>query len=229
MYPWVIFDADNTLWETERLYDEARRKLASQLARRGIDEATATEVQQAIDEELYKTHGYSAQRFPESFDRTLTYFFPDATDLERDTIRSIAERVFRDPAAVHDSVTEVVEQLRRHYRLGILTAGENWVQQSRLSQFAHLHHFQAVEVVDQKNAATFESFIEKHEVDRKNSWVVGDSLKSDILPAHEVGLNAVLIVTRNWDRVEMSELRLPLNVESVRDLSEVLKIIPLPN
>ncbi len=57
MYPWVIFDADNTLWETESLYDEARRNLAAQLALRGIDESTAAEVQEAIDEELYRTLG----------------------------------------------------------------------------------------------------------------------------------------------------------------------------
>lgn len=228
MYPWVIFDADNTLWETETLYDEARRTLANQLALRGIDESLAAEVQQTIDQELYKTHGYAARRFPESFDRTLTYFFPAATELERETIRSIAERVFNSAAVVHESVIEVVERLKSHYRLAILTAGENWVQQKRLAQFAHLHHFQAIEIVDHKDAATFERFIEKHEVNRKVSWMVGDSLKSDILPARAVGLHAILIVTRNWSRVEMSELRLPLGVESVRDLSEVLRIIPIP-
>lgn len=229
MYPWVIFDADNTLWETETLYDEARLDLAKQLALLGIDESTAVEVQQAIDEELFKTYGYSARRFPESFDRTLTHFFPAASEIERHKIRSIAERIFRNPAVVHSAVMAIIERLRGHYRLGILTAGEEWVQQNRLGQFAYVHHFQAVEIVEQKNVATFENFIGTHHVDRTRSWVVGDSLKSDILPAHAVGLNAVLIATRNWDRIEMSEFRLPPNTQRVHDLSEILRIIPLPS
>jgi FMN phosphatase YigB (HAD superfamily) len=87
MGPWVIFDADNTLWETESLYDDARRTLTNMLASRGVDAAIAGEMQQAIDEELYKTFGYSAQRFPASFDRTLVYFFPTSSEEERAQIR----------------------------------------------------------------------------------------------------------------------------------------------
>ncbi len=89
MGPWVIFDADNTLWETESLYDDARRTLTGILASRGIDAAAADEMQQAIDEDLYKTLGYSAQRFPASFDRTLVYFFPSSSENERAEIRQL--------------------------------------------------------------------------------------------------------------------------------------------
>src|ERR1700730_4187205 len=174
MGPWVIFDADNTLWETESLYDEARRTLTNVLAPRGVDAAMAGEIQQTIDEELYESHGYSAQRFPESFDRTLVHFFPSASDEERANARSIAERVFVQPAIAHHALEEIISRVSAHYNLGILTAGEDWVQQGRLAQFAHLHHFQAVEIVPHKDVAAFEGFVRKHSVARKTSWVVGD-------------------------------------------------------
>jgi putative hydrolase of the HAD superfamily len=228
MGPWVIFDADNTLWETESLYDDARRTLTNVLASRGIDAALAGEMQQAIDEELYKTFGYSAQRFPASFDRTLVYFFPSSSEEERAQIRSIAERVFVQPAIAHHALSGVISKLAAYYHLGILTAGEEWVQQARLEQFVHRRHFNAVEVVASKDINAFSEFCNKHGVDRKISWVVGDSLRSDIIPAQAAGLNAILVESPNWHRIEMARMKLPAYVHRVDDLTEILAIIPLP-
>lgn len=228
MGPWVIFDADNTLWETESLYDDARRTLTNILALRGVDAAVAGEMQQAIDEELYKTFGYSAQRFPASFERTLVYFFPASSEEERAQVRAVAERVFERPAIVNQGLDEVISRLSVHYNLGILTAGEDWVQQGRLQQFAHRLRFQAIEIVPDKSVTAFSGFCDRHGVDRKMSWVVGDSLRSDIIPAHAAGLNAILLETRNWHRIEMARMNLPAYVHEVKYLTEVLSIIPLP-
>jgi putative hydrolase of the HAD superfamily len=228
MDPWVIFDADNTLWETESLYDDARRSLTNILASRGIDASAAEEMQQMIDEGLYQTFGYSALRFPASFDRTLVHFFPESSDEERVQIRSIAEGVFVRPAIAHQALDLVLARLSTHYNLGILTAGEDWVQQGRLEQFTHRHHFNATEIVPHKDVKTFSDFCDRHNVERKNSWMVGDSLRSDIIPAHAAGLNSILVASRNWHRIEMDRMNLPAYVHRVDDLADVLSIIPLP-
>lgn len=228
MGPWVIFDADNTLWETESLYDDARRTLTNTLASRGIDAAVAEETQQAIDEELHKTFGYSAQRFPLSFEQTLLYFFPTSSDEERAQIRSIAERVFVQPAIVHHALNEVISKLSGHYTLGILTAGEEWVQENRLQQFIQRPLFEVAEIVAHKDVRAFAAFAEKYSVDRSKSWVVGDSLRSDIIPAHEAGLNAILVESHNWHRIEMNSRNLPAYVHQVADLIDILNIIPVP-
>jgi putative hydrolase of the HAD superfamily len=226
MRSWVIFDADNTLWETESLYDDARRKLTNALASRGIDAAVANEMQQAIDEELYKTFGYSARRFPTSFDQTLVHFFPSSSEEDRAQIRSIAEQVFLQPAIAHQALDEVVTKLGTRYSLGILTAGENWVQQARLEKFAHRHYFQAIEIVPHKDIQAFSNFADKHGVSRKTSWVVGDSLRSDIIPAHAAGFNAILVASKNWHRIEMNQMKAPEYVHTVNDLADILSIIP---
>lgn len=228
MGPWVIFDADNTLWEIESLYDDARRTLTNTLASRGIDAAVAGETQQAIDEELHKTFGYSAQRFPASFDRTLVYFFPSSSEQERAQVRNLAERVFSQPAIVHQALSEVISKLSTYYSLGILTAGEDWVQQSRLEQFAYSHRFQAIEIVPHKDTKAFSDFSDKHQVDPKISWVVGDSLRSDIIPARSAGFNTILVASNNWHRIEMSKMKAPLNLHKVNDLADILTIIPMP-
>lgn len=228
MDPWVIFDADNTLWEVESLYDAARNALANELATKGVTATEAIAVQQIIDEELHKTYGYSADRFPTSFERTLLHFFPTSSPAERLIIRSIAESVFSKPARAYHAIEQVVSTLGASYRMGILTAGENWVQESRLRQFAQLHHFAATEIVPRKDVDAFVSFADKNHVERRRSWVVGDSLRSDIIPAKAAGFNCILLRAHNWIRVEMESLAAPEGVRVVSDLKDVLSIIPVP-
>jgi putative hydrolase of the HAD superfamily len=226
MDPWVVFDADNTLWEVESLYDDARRSMTDILAGRGIDRSLSSEIQQTIDQNLHRTLGYSAQRFPASFDQTLTYFFPNASNQERMQIKAIAERVFLRPAIVHEALAEVLTALGGIYRLGIVTAGEQWVQESRLRQFTYRHHFSAIEIVPHKDVATFVAFAQKNAIDTTRSWLVGDSIRSDIIPARAAGFNCILLRAHNWHRVEIESMALPAGVFQIAELSEILSIIP---
>ncbi|WP_298243200.1 HAD family hydrolase [uncultured Bradyrhizobium sp.] len=227
MDPWVIFDADNTLWATEALYDEARDALVAALVAHGIEPIRAEEAQQAIDKELYETFGYSAERFPASFERTLIHFLPNASNEDRLRVKGLAEQVFFRPAKAHQLLELIIEKLSNSYHLGILTAGEHWVQQQRLRHFAYSHHFNAVEIVSRKDASVFDRFADRYNVNRSLSWVVGDSLRSDIIPARLAGFNAILLSVRNWEQIEMNSLALPQGAHRVLDLSEILSIIPL--
>ena len=77
---WVIFDADNTLWDVEALYDAAREKfchLVAELSHQNLKDIE--EYQRETDGTLYATFGYSASRFARSFEETLNHFVPDPT------------------------------------------------------------------------------------------------------------------------------------------------------
>jgi len=227
MDPWVVFDADNTLWEVESLYDDARRSMVEVLAARGIDRFISEEIQQAIDQNLHRTLGYSAQRFPESFEQTLVYFFPNASNQEREQIRAIAEQVFVRPAVAHEALNQVLTALQASYKLGIVTAGERWVQESRLRQFVYQNQFDAIEIVPRKEVATFVAFARSNSIDTVRSWLVGDSMRSDIIPGRSAGFNCILVRSHNWHRVERASMTLPSDVYEVTDLSEILSIIPV--
>lgn len=227
MNPWVIFDADNTLWEVESLYDDARRSMTDILAARGIDRSISEDIQQTIDQSLHRIMGYSAQRFPESFEQTLAYFFPNASSHERAQIRAVAEQVFVRPAIAHDALHHVLTTLHRSYRLGIVTAGEQWVQESRLRQFIHRSHFDAIEIASHKDVATFVAFAKRNSIDMTRSWLVGDSVRSDIIPGDAAGFKCILLRSHNWHQVEAESMILPPGVYEVHDLSEILSIIPL--
>jgi putative hydrolase of the HAD superfamily len=222
--PWIIFDADNTLWDVESLYENARHELAGLLQGFGTAPEETIRFQEAHDVFLHAKLGYSAQRFPQSFEDTIRHFVQNPANELVDRARSIAQNVFRSAGVVFPNVKEILDEYAPRYRLGLITAGEIWVQEARISEFAHAGLFSAIVIVPRKNASTFDSFASANLVDRQKSWVVGDSVVSDIIPANSAGLNAVLVRHRNWSRVE--DAKLPAGVTSVPTLREVSNIIP---
>lgn len=222
---WVIFDADNTLWAVEPLYDHARALMCQFLASRGVDPARAEEYQRARDKQLYVTYGYSACRFPRSFEDTILRFVPDADPLDVIHVRRLASEVFEQQPMPNDGLEELVALLNNDYHLGIITAGERWVQERRLQQFNLRERFDAVEIVEHKNALVYTAFCAKYAVDKLDSFVVGDSLRSDVLPAIEAGLHPILFQASNWAVVESDTQAPAVAIPIVHRLIEVAEIV----
>jgi putative hydrolase of the HAD superfamily len=176
---WIIFDADNTLWPIEHLYDEAREEMCAFLSTKGVNIEEARTFQERRDKELHETYGYSACRFARSFEDTILRFLPDSTPEDVRHVRRLALDVFAKRAQPADGLEELLERLRPTYSLGIITAGERWVQERRLADFHLRNLFAKVEVVEKKSEAVFRDFCKENRVDPGNSYVVGDSLRSD--------------------------------------------------
>lgn len=219
---WVVFDADNTLWSVEHLYDEARAQLCDYLSMWDVTKADVESFQHERDRQLHATYGYSACRFARSFEDTILHFVPAVAATQVQHVRQLALEVFEKRATLSIGLQEVIEKLALNYQLGIITAGERWVQERRLSDFHLRDRFSAVEIVDVKDASVFQRFIAKYSVDKDTSWVIGDSVNSDVLPALQAGLHAVLLSAPNWDRVEGKVATLPANVPTVTCLQEFL-------
>jgi phosphoglycolate phosphatase-like HAD superfamily hydrolase len=170
--PWIIFDGDNTLWPVEYLYDNARLSLCSLLEARGLQFLEVESFQQARDKELYKTYGYSACRFARSFEDTILHFLPTASDDDVQHVRGIAMSVLEEQAEIVPGLPAVLARLSEHYTLGIITAGERWVQERRLQHFHLRTLFAAVEIVERKSESVFLQYSDKKR--RGPGKIVGD-------------------------------------------------------
>jgi FMN phosphatase YigB (HAD superfamily) len=135
--PWVIFDADNTLWSVEPVYDRARDLFSdhvSELRRRRSpksvpSKALVEQLQRHRDIQLQLTHGYLTARFARSFEDTLTFLLPFSASAEELTyVRTLATDVFEKEAEICEDLHLAIDKLCSGYRLGIITAGEEWVQ-----------------------------------------------------------------------------------------------------
>lgn len=221
---WIIFDADNTLWSVEPLYDNARDCLCDYLLELGVSRTDSESYQHERDRQLYATYGYSACRFARSFEDTVLHFIPTATPEQTRYARQIALNVFERRADPSPGLQELIDELVPNYRLAIITAGERWVQERRLNDFHLRDRFSAIEIVESKDASVFRRFTECYQVDRSTSWVIGDSVNSDVLPAMEAGLRAVLYRAQNWDRVEGKATMIPEHIPTISCLQEFAQL-----
>ncbi len=222
---WVFFDGDNTLWHIESLYDRARDDLVRHIECAGGGSPDEVEAFQRLeDKRLFAELGYSAARFAKSFENTVRRFIAAPPVHEIQYARQLALSVFEQTATIDADVPEVLIELKGRYKLGLITAGEPWVQQRRVAHFEFSKNFDLIRIVDQKTADVFRRLTAELHVDPQRSWVVGDSLRSDILPAIAAGLNAILIANHNWIEIERDEAR-PRHLNIVDRLKDILPIL----
>jgi putative hydrolase of the HAD superfamily len=208
----------------EALYDHARDELVRYIGASGADAGAIEAFQRLEDKRLFEELGYSATRFATSFENTLRRFVPDASVAQLGCARHFAQSVFERPAEVDPDASEVLSCLRSSHHLALVTAGERWVQERRLAAFRYTDMFDVIRIVEQKTAVLFRKLSADLAIETGRPWVVGDSLRSDIMPALGAGMNAILIANHNWIEVELLENR-PDSLNVVTRLGDVLPII----
>ena len=189
----VALDADDTLWHNEPLYTDRRERFRALLAR--------YEPQGVLDDRLYATElrnlnhfGYGVKGFVLSMIETaieLTGGRIEAEDIG--TIIGWGREMLAHPTELLEGVREAVEGLAEAFRLILLTKGDLLDQQSKLARSGLGGLFKGIEIVSEKNAAVYRDVIARYGVDPASFVMVGNSLRSDILPAIEVGAHAVYV------------------------------------
>jgi putative hydrolase of the HAD superfamily len=229
---WIIFDMDNTLIDTGPLYINASARLGDLMMERGFDRDEVIKKQDEIDVKLFEEHGYSTDRFAESFELTVKHFLEGGGFWPRDgdnivkQARRMAMSVFDQTSIEYDYAASVVRQMANAgYKVGVITAGERWVQIKRFDDLTMRNLFHDCWVVLKKTSEVFDDFCIKHNVDKKNSWMIGDSIRSDILPSTTCGLNAIHLDTSSWTSIEVDKDQVSSNVITVPDLSHAPDII----
>lgn len=204
----IFLDMDNTLLETEELYDQAKFRLFDYLALFGIKREEASVAFDRIDRELYKTYGYSRTRQPQIFEDTLKNFIPDADADIIKAVRGWAEEIFLTEARLKEGVLEAIELFSSVYPIYIVTAGDLGVQEDRVANLPFLDRLAGVYIVEKKDKSVYEDVLAKTGFKAENVLMVGDSLKSDVLPAADAGMTAIWIEAHNFqmEKVAIDEL-----------------------
>lgn len=189
----IAFDADDTLWHNENLYSLTQEKFKRLLAP-FQDVAT-------IDQRLYETEmrnlaffGYGIKGFTLSMIETaieITEGRIGAHEIRQ--IIDFARDMLRAPVELLPGVRETIASLSDSYPLMIITKGDLFDQESKIARSGIADYFRHIEIVSEKTPATYATVMKRHGIDPRRFLMVGNSLKSDILPVIEVGGNAVYI------------------------------------
>ncbi len=94
-------------------------------------------------------------------------------------------------------VAETLAELAGRHELLMLTKGDAEEQRAKVAASRLAHHFRGVHIVPEKNTGTYEELVRTRVLTPADTWMIGNSPKSDILPARQAGLNAVFIPNDN--------------------------------
>ena len=202
----IAFDADDTLWHNEPIFQSTETQFAEMLA--------AYHPPEWVRERLFATEIKNLGHFGYGVKGFILSMIETALDLTESRIGGAEVRRIIDwghamlhhPVELLDGVRETVEALAGNYRLMLLTKGDLFDQESKLARSGLGELFHAVEIVSAKNAATYRAVMKRHAVAPERFVMVGNSLRSDVLPVLEAGGLAVHIpYALTWAHEQLSE------------------------
>ncbi|EFL24786.1 conserved hypothetical protein [Streptomyces himastatinicus ATCC 53653] len=203
----LVFDADDTLWENNVLFERVIEDFLAWLEHPTLDKRQLRVILDDIQSANAVTHGYGTQMLLRSLaDCVERLRSRPATAQELDEIRELAAALIDYQVELIPGVADTLAALSDRHELLLLTKGDQAEQQRKIDASQLAHQFKAVGIVPEKNDETYHRFINAHALDPATSWMIGNSPKSDILPARAAGMNAVFIPNDHTWVLEHSEL-----------------------
>jgi putative hydrolase of the HAD superfamily len=190
----LLIDADDTLWENNIYFERAIAKFISFLDHREHSPEAVRAVLNEVERDSIVTHGYGLHSFSHSLVTTFEKLSVDPVTPElHGQIRSFAHHIADHPIEVLPGVPETLGYLGERHHLILMTKGNPAEQSGKVERSGLKEYFAAVEIVAEKDEATYRSVVSKYALAVDTTWMVGNSPKSDINPALSAGLHAVFI------------------------------------
>jgi putative hydrolase of the HAD superfamily len=202
----IAFDADDTLWVNEPYFREAEEKFSNLLE--------DFLPHHSVQKELYKTeienlklYGYGVKSFMLSMVETIGKVTNDTADL---TLVNKAINLGRDllnkPIEILEGVETVLTQLNGHYRLVMATKGDLLDQERKLIKSGLEKHFHHIEIMSDKKVSDYAKLLKHLDCSPENFVMIGNSVKSDVIPVLELGGFAIHVpyhTTWDYEKVDI--------------------------
>ncbi|SDS95639.1 HAD family hydrolase [Winogradskyella sediminis] len=187
----IGFDADDTLWVNETYFREAEESVGQLLSH--------YETPNKIDQELFKmeivnlpTYGYGVKGF-------ILSMIELAIELSNGTVSNtiiskildIGKGMINKPIELLDGVEDVLKVLSKDYKLIVATKGDLLDQERKLEKSGLLKYFHHIEVLSEKHESNYTQLLKRLEIKPDSFLMIGNSLKSDILPLVKIGAQAI--------------------------------------
>ncbi len=223
----IGFDADDTLWHNETIFENVHARYRDMLAHYH-DAATVDRTLFATEMRNLEPYGYGVKGFMLSAVETAIEL--SASKISADEIRRLLElgrEMLAHPVDLLDGVAETLASLAITHRLLIITKGDLRDQERKLAKSGIAQHFRHVEIVSEKNESAYVTILRRHSIAPEDFLMVGNSLKSDIVPVLALGGAAAHVpypLTWAYEQVDVlppSEGRF-FEIKSVREIPPLL-------
>jgi putative hydrolase of the HAD superfamily len=190
----LVFDADDTLWENNIYFERAFDDFCSFLNHSALTAAQVRDVLNEIEMVNAKIHGYGSKNFGRNLQQAYRHLAErEIREHDLEHVMSLAERILEQPLEVIDGVEE--------------TLAEPEEQRMKVDRSGLGRYFAHTAIVKEKDAPAYRRLVEERGFHPAETWMIGNSPKSDINPALEAGLNAVLVPHPHTWVLEHQDLR----------------------
>lgn len=230
----VIFDLDDTLLNTSDLYYQCQTKFTTLLTNK-INYRQLQDIFENYDNSNIDIFGYAPWRY--SFSMAETYMSLVKKEIlpfnanELITIINIGKQIEVSVPKPIEGADELLKTLKNTYRLALLTRGEISLQMKKICHYGWDQLFDYISVVPYKSTEQFKKVIHVTSTQPHNAWSIGNSLYSDVLPAKELGLSAILYQYKHPEYEWKHEIRNSIIYSAeladyrVDELIEILSIL----
>ena len=188
----VAFDADDTLWHSEdgfRRTEEMFVQLVEPYAPEGIDVMAALT---ATERKNLGVYGYGVKAFALTMvEAAIAISGSTVPPAVIGSLVELGRSLLLEPVRLLDGVPEVLEEVGRSHRLILITKGDLIHQTRKVTTSGIDHHFEHVEIVLEKDPGTYAKVLRELHIDPATFCMVGNSVKSDVLPVLAIGGSAV--------------------------------------
>jgi|TARA_R100000789_G_C3001939_1_gene149084 putative hydrolase of the HAD superfamily len=223
----IAFDADDTLWVNETYFREAEHQFAKLLAK--------YETENKIDQELFKKeienlhyYGYGIKGFVLSMvEAALELSNYQIQQKSIETILNIGKEMLNKPIELLEGIEGVLEELQGKYKLIVATKGDLLDQERKLEKSNLLKYFHHIEVMSDKKPKDYKKLISHLDIKPSQLLMIGNSLKSDVLPLIEIGAQAIHVPFHTtWVHEEVDQKESDrLDYKTITNIKELLKLI----
>lgn len=190
----LLIDLDDTICENNVYFERAIADFITFLDHKEHSREQVRLVLNQVERESILKHGYGLHSFAHSLVDTFERLavVPITPELHQ-TIWGFAHKIAEHPMEIIAGVPETLEYLSARHHLIVMTKGNLTEQSGKIERSGLKDFFSAVEVVAEKNVPIYKEIVEKYALVREETWMVGNSPKSDINPALGAGIHAIFV------------------------------------
>lgn len=193
----IAFDADDTLWENESFYTRAKGRFFELISQYSSAEMVELRLNETEISNI-RFYGYGIKSFILSMIETAINLSEGRVQGEEiQQIIDLAKEVLTAEVSLFEHAEETVFKLAEKYDLMLITKGEQWEQERKIRGSGLAKYFRYIEIVGDKTQQAYQLILAKYQIDPARFLMVGNSIKSDILPVLAIGGQAVYIPYEN--------------------------------
>ena len=222
----IAFDADDTLWVNEPYFRQTEDRFYELLS--------GYSSQHSLERELLRTeienlalYGYGIKGFMLSMIETALKITDHKISAEAiDKILDLGKQMLDQPIELLDGVEDVLQKLKDKYRLVVATKGDLLDQERKLRKSGISHYFHHIEIMSDKDDSNYLKLIKHLDIKPEELMMIGNSLKSDIIPVLNVGGYGVHVPYHiTWAHEQIEDDINNDNVRSVTNISDILAFL----